>query len=233
MTAHAIAASAFLSTRQIDHLLAVWGYPVVFLLVAVESLGVPCPGETALISAAAYAGTTHHLSIAGVVAVAAAGAIIGDSAGFWIGRWGGRRLLVRYGRCVRLTERRLALGQSLFTRHGPVLVFVGRFITGLRTWTAVLAGTMRMPWRRFLIFNVSGGVAWALLYGLGSYYLGPTLWRAGTGVDIALGVFAVAWIVLLGLLVRRAEKRARADQAGRPDGAMAYQSPPSISSASP
>jgi len=93
-----------------------------------------------------------------VIAAAASGAILGDNLGFWIGREGGYRLLRRYGRYIRLEERRLKLGQYLFMRHGGKVVFFGRFVAVLRAWAAFLAGTNRMRWPRFLLFNAAGGI---------------------------------------------------------------------------
>jgi membrane protein DedA with SNARE-associated domain len=205
MSLHPILAAAHVAS---------WGYPAVFAFVAIESLGIPFPGETALIGAATYAGTSHHLNIAGVIVAASLGAIVGDNAGYTVGHRRGLSLARRYGRYVRLTERRLELGRHLFERHGGKVVFVGRFITGLRTWAAFLAGTMHMPWRRFFAFNVSGGVCWALAYGLGYYYLGHALTSASTGVDVALGVVGVAWIVAVMLLLRREERRLERRAAG-------------------
>jgi membrane protein DedA with SNARE-associated domain len=199
--------AAIISRHQIDHLLGTWGYAVVFAFVAIESLGVPFPGETALIAAAIYAGTTHHLTIAGVIAAATAGAIIGDNIGYLLGRTGGYRLAARYGHYVGLDERRLRLGRYIFMRHGGKLVFFGRFISGLRTWAAFLAGLNRMRWGRFLAFNAAGGVVWALAFGLGYYYLGHALQSASTGVDVALAIFGVAWILVWLAYLRRQGRR--------------------------
>ena len=99
-----------------------------------------------------------------------AGAIIGDNIGFVIGAWGGLRLLRRYGRYVRIDERRIKLGQYLFLRHGGKVVFFGRFTAVLRTYAAFLAGTLHMDWKRFLFFNASGGIIWSLVFGLGAYW---------------------------------------------------------------
>jgi len=195
------------ATHDLTHLLNAYGYWAVLLFVAIESTGIPFPGETMLIIAAIYAGTTHHLAIPFVIAAAAAGAILGDNLGFWVGREGGYRLLRRYGRYIRLEERRLKLGQYLFRQHGGKVVFFGRFVAVLRAWAAFLAGTNRMPWPRFLAFNAAGGIVWATLYGLGGYALGDNVHRL-TGpvglVAVALGALAiVAAIVYL----RRNEAR--------------------------
>lgn len=156
-----------LGTSTLMHLLATYGYLAVLLFVAIESTGIPFPGETMLLVAAIAAGTTHQLSIAWVIVAAAGGAILGDNLGFWVGREGGYRLLRRYGRYIRLEEHRLKQGQYLFLKHGGKVVFFGRFVAVLRAWAAFLAGTNRMRWPRFLLFNAAGGIVWATLYGLG------------------------------------------------------------------
>ncbi len=195
------------ATHDLTHLLSAYGYWAVLIFVAIESTGIPFPGETMLIIAAIYAGTTHHLAIPFVIVAAAVGAILGDNLGFWVGREGGYRLLRRYGRYIRLEEHRLKLGQYLFRQHGGKVVFFGRFVAVLRAWAAFLAGTNRMPWPRFLAFNAAGGIVWATLYGLGGYALGDNVHRL-TGpvglVAVALGALAiVAAIVYL----RRNEAR--------------------------
>ncbi len=171
------------------------GYGAVFLAVGIESIGIPFPGETTLIAAAAYAGGTHKLNIAFVIAAAAAGAIIGDNIGFWIGREFGFRLLLRYGRYIGITERRIKLGQYLFRRYGGEVVFFGRFVAVLRALAAFLAGTNRMSWPRFLIFNAAGGIVWSGLYGIGAYALGKQIHRLAGPVGIVLGVIALILIV--------------------------------------
>lgn len=197
--------------NDLTHLLATYGYGVVLLFVAIESIGIPFPGETMLLTAAIYAGTTHRLHIALVIAAAAAGAILGDNVGFWIGREGGYRLLHRYGHYLRLDERKLKLGQYLFRRHGGKVVFFGRFVAVLRTFAAFLAGTNRMPWGRFLLFNAAGGSVWATLYGLGGYVLGKEIHRLAGSVRVA--AIVVALLALLGgvVFVWRNEARLEAE----------------------
>src|SRR5258708_26649956 len=107
-----------LATSDLLRFLATYGYWAVLLFVAIESTGIPFPGETMLLIAAIAAGTTHQLSIPLVIVAAASGAILGDNLGFWIGREGGYHLLRRYARFVRLDERKLKLGQYLFLKHG-------------------------------------------------------------------------------------------------------------------
>jgi membrane protein DedA with SNARE-associated domain len=192
---------------EINRLLSTYGYAIVFAFVGAESIGVPLPGETTLTLAAIYAGMTHRLDIAAVVAVAAVGAVVGDNVGYAIGYRGGYRLLHRYGRYVRVDERRLKIGQYLFERHGGKVVFFGRFVSILRTYAAFLAGTSRMRWRRFLAFNAAGGIIWATLYGVGYFYFGMALGHLQASVDIGLAGVSVALFVAVFILVRRQERQ--------------------------
>jgi membrane protein DedA with SNARE-associated domain len=180
--------AAFLSGHTLDGWLASYGYLAVFVLVGVESIGVPVPGETALVGAALYAGSTGRLQIWWVIAVAIAGAILGDNIGFAIGRYGGAKLLLRHGHKIHLHEGRLKIGIWLFRRHGGKVVFWGRFVSILRTYAAFLAGTNRMEWGRFLFFNAAGGAVWATLYGVLYYEFGSALQKLSTTIDIVLGV---------------------------------------------
>jgi membrane protein DedA with SNARE-associated domain len=204
----------FLSTHTIDGWLASYGYLVVFLLVMAESIGLPMPGETALIGAALFAGSTHKLQIWWVIAAAIAGAIIGDNIGYSIGRYGGAKLLLRHGHRIRLHEGRLKIGIWLFRRHGGKVVFWGRFVSILRTWAAFLAGTNQMPWPRFLVFNAAGAIVWATSFGVAYYVFGRALKRLSTAIDISLGAVGIAVLVAFlvwskrkeGELLERAER---------------------------
>ncbi|HET8751890.1 MAG TPA: DedA family protein [Gaiellaceae bacterium] len=204
----------FLSTHTIDGWLSSYGYLVVFLLVMVESIGVPVPGETALIGAALYAGSTHKLQIWWVIAVAIAGAVLGDNIGFSIGRYGGAKLLLRYGHKIRLHEGRLKIGIWLFRRHGGKVVFWGRFVSILRTWAAFLAGANHMGWPRFLVFNAAGGVVWATIYGVAYYVFGGSLRHLSTTIDVTIGVAGSLLLVAFVIWTRRkeAELQARAER---------------------
>ncbi len=186
---------------QIDvpHLLGVWGYLAVGLIVGLESIGVPLPGETTLLAAAVLAGAGHELHIVPVIAAAAAGATIGDNIGFWIGRRLGFPLLVRYGRGLHIREAEIKVGRYLFQRHGGKVVFFGRFVAVLRALAALLAGINQMAWPRFVAFNAAGAVVWAGIYGTIGYLLGDVashvsgyvhiLGLAGAVVAIVLGYF--------------------------------------------
>jgi membrane protein DedA with SNARE-associated domain len=194
---------ALIAHGRLEHWLVAYGYLAVFLVVGIESIGVPVPGETMLVAAALYAGSTHNLSIGLIVVVAAAGAIVGDNIGYAVGRHGGWRLLRRYGHRVGIGERRLKLGRYLFLRHGGKVVFFGRFVGILRTYAAALAGANHMPFPRFFSFNASGGVVWAAIYGFGYYYAAHLLTRLSTPFTIVAIAVAVGVTLGMFLFIRR------------------------------
>lgn len=197
-----------------NELISTYGYWAVAVVVGLESMGLPLPGETILIAAATWGGATHHLSMPLVIAAAIAGAVIGDSAGFWVGREVGLRLLLRYGKHVGLNETRLKVGQYLFMRHGGKVVFFGRFTAILRALAAFLAGANRMSWPRFLVFNVSGAIIWASLFGVGAYMFGSAIDRIAGPAGIALlAVGAVA--VVAGLWFAHHHHKRIAEEAER------------------
>ena len=187
------------------NLVASHGYWVLATVVALESMGIPMPGETMLVTAAIYAGTTHRLKIGLVIAAAALGAIVGDNVGYWLGREFGYRLLLRYGPLLRINTPRIKLGQYLFYRHGGKVVFFGRFIAILRAIAALLAGTNRMPWWRFLFFNATGGIVWAAGFGMAAYGAGEYVVRLKGHLAVAGLVLAVAGAVVAFGFVRRHE----------------------------
>jgi membrane protein DedA with SNARE-associated domain len=200
-----------IATHDLLHLLATYGYWAVLVFIAIESTGIPFPGETMLLVAAIYAGATHKLYIPLVIVAAASGAILGDNLGFLVGGAGGYRFLRRYGRHIRLDERKLKLGQYLFLKHGGKVVFFGRFVAVLRAWAAFLAGTNRMRWPGFLLFNALGGIMWATLYGLGGYFLGDHIHRLTGPVAITSIVLATLVIIAFLIFVRRNEQRLEAE----------------------
>ena len=192
---------------NISHLIAVYGYWALFALVAGESLGIPLPGETALILSSIYAGETHRLSPWLIFAVAAAAAIIGDNIGFWIGDKGGYRLARRYGPKVRLDEGKLKIARYLFDRHGAKVVFFGRFVTVLRTYAAFLAGTSRMRWSKFLPANAAGGILWAAVYALAAYLAANALRQVSGTITLVLGALAIVVMAVVLVQVRRQTRR--------------------------
>ncbi len=198
----------------VTHLVQSYGYYGVFLLIALESMGIPLPGETALIAAAVYSGATHHLNIVVLAIVATCAAIVGDNAGYWIGRTGGQRLAERYGRFVHLDRAKLKVGRYLFARHGVKVVFFGRFVAVLRTFAAFFAGVSKMRWSRFLVANAAGGLLWAGVYAFGAYALGSAASSVGSTITIVgyvvAGVLTAATIVVARLSRRVLEHRAEA-----------------------
>jgi membrane protein DedA with SNARE-associated domain len=193
------------------HFVTEHGLPLLFAAVLIESFGVPVPGETALIAYGVLAGEGHY-SIASVILVAAAGAIIGDNLGYWlIGRKGGRALFRRWRWLNRYSDRVLPRAESIMGRHGGAAVFFGRFVAVLRYTVAWVAGLSHMPWRRFLFWNAAGGIVWATAVGLTAYYGG----RAAADAIARFGLYAgivifvalvVGWLVLR-LVHRRIERR--------------------------
>ena len=172
------------------------GLPLLFVVVLLESFGVPLPGETALIAFGVLAAEGHY-SIATVIAVAAAGAIVGDNLGYWlIGRLGGRALFRRWRWLNQYSDRVLPRAESLMRRHGGKTVFFGRFVSILRYTVAWVAGLSRMPWWRFLFWNAAGGICWATAVGLAAYYGGQA---AGNAIR-TYGLYAAA-IVVVALIV--------------------------------
>jgi membrane protein DedA with SNARE-associated domain len=191
----------------IQPLIAQHGYWVVFLIVMLESAGVPLPGETALILAAVYAGATGDLNIVYIILAAASGAIIGDNLGFWAGRRYGVKLLERYGSLIHLHEGRIKLGQYLFERHGAKIVFFGRFIAVLRIFAALLAGVNKYGWGPFLFYNAAGGIAWATIFGYGGYIFGDSVTRVSGPIGIAALVLVVAGLVSFWFVMRHQEQK--------------------------
>lgn len=194
----------------LDHWLTTLGYLAVALFVGIESLGVPLPGETMLITAAAFAAATNRLSIIGVIAAAIAGAVIGDNIGFGIGWFGGYPLLRRFGKYVRLDEAKLKVGRYIFMRHGAKVVFFGRFVSVLRTYAAFLAGTNRMHWSRFLVANALGGIVWATFYGVVAYESSSLITKLSTPVALGFAALAVVIIIAAAIFVRINIKRLEA-----------------------
>ncbi len=188
---------------SVDHLISSFGYYAVFLIVGLESVGIPLPGETVLIAAATYAATTGRLDIWFVFLAAMAGAILGDNLGYWIGYKGGYKLARKYGHKIRLDERKLKVGRYVFDRHGGKVVFFGRFVSVLRTFAAFIAGTVHMSWPRFLTYNAAGGVVWSAIFSFGFYVAGNTLEKLSGPVNVVLIGLAVLVVIAVFLIVRR------------------------------
>ncbi len=168
-----------------------YGYAAVGVLVCLDSLGIPVPGETVLIAAGVYAGT-GRLDIVAVALVGLAAAVAGDNIGYLIGRVGGRRAVARWSRYVLLTPRRFRRAERFFDRHGTKIVVVARFIEGLRQANGIVAGTIGMPWRRFLPANVVGAVLWVGVWSTIAYVTGRRVFAV---YDLISRYAVYAWIV--------------------------------------
>jgi membrane protein DedA with SNARE-associated domain len=173
-----------------------WALVLLFLLIGIESAGVPLPGETALVASGVLA-SQGKLNIAAVIAVAALAAILGDNAGYWIGRKGGRKLLERWSFVSRHAQKVLPRAERIFAKHGGKTVFFGRFIAILRITAAWMAGISHMPWWRFLLFNAAGGILWATAVGLVAYFAG----RAAADAIQTYGLYAGGGIVVVTVAV--------------------------------
>jgi membrane protein DedA with SNARE-associated domain len=185
-----------------------YGYWAIFLLVMVEDFGIPVPGETILIAGAIFAGA-GRLNIVAVAVVGFLGAVIGDNIGFAIGHFGGRALVLRWGRYVGITSERLAKTQAFFERHGGKIILVARFIEGLRQANGIIAGITGMHWLKFVVFNTLGAALWVGTWVSAGYFAGNHITAIyhyitlyGYYVLIALVVVAAVWIV-----VRRRRRR--------------------------
>ncbi|HET7572110.1 MAG TPA: DedA family protein [Gaiellaceae bacterium] len=193
------------------HFVTTHGLPLLFVVIMLESFGIPLPGETALIAFAVLA-SQGHVSIVWVVVLAAAAAIVGDNLGYWLlGRIGGRALFRRWRWLRRWSDRVLPTAERLMRRHGGKTVFFGRFVTVLRYTAAWVAGLGRMPWWRFLFWNAAGGIVWATAVGLLAYYAGQAaadaVKRYGLYAAAALAVLALAGLVVFHVGRRRIEER--------------------------
>lgn len=185
--------------ETIYNLIGSYGYLIVFLLVGIESFGIPLPGETALITASAFA-AMGRLEIVGVIGAAAAGAILGDNAGYWVGKKGGLALIHKYGAYVRLDEAKIERMHAFFTKHGSKTVFIGRFVSLLRSWAAALAGVAQMPYGTFMLWNALGGFAWATIFGTLGFQFGknlPLLERYLGQATTAMALLAALIVVLV------------------------------------
>jgi membrane protein DedA with SNARE-associated domain len=187
------------------HLIGQYGYLVVFFGVMLEGAGVPLPGETVLIAT----GVLVHrgvLDFGGALFSGILGTVIGNQIGYWVGRFGGRPFVLRWGRYAFITPERLGRAEAFFARHGGSAVFLSRFVVGLRVFGALVAGTSRMPWGRFALYNVLGGTAWVAV----AVSLGYFLWASISPVEHWVGRASLVLVAALALtlLLRWAHRRA-------------------------
>jgi len=197
-----------------------YGVTAVFVILTLESLGIPLPGESLLVIAAILA-ERGDISFPGLLVSAWVGSVIGDNIGYLIGRMLGRRLVLRYGAKIGLTPERLRRVEAVFAQYGPVTVAFARFVNVLRQLNGVVAGTVQMEWRRFMAFNALGGALWVLAWTMAGFYLS----RHGARIDVLLhklgylgaGFVAIALMLILTCFFgRHVFTRLRGDRTGKP-----------------
>ncbi len=187
---------------------AEYGYWTIALALLLENAGVPVPGETVLLFASFLAFSEHALHLPWIIVVGTAAATCGDNLGYVFGRKGGRPLLARWQHLFHIRPRHVSRGERLMQRHGPVAIFFARFIFGMRVVAGPLAGVLRMPWRRFAVFNALGAVTWVTVIALVGYFFGrqwSTLVAMFKDVD-----YLLLALVVLGLLWWWLRRRRRA-----------------------
>jgi membrane protein DedA with SNARE-associated domain len=207
----------------VAHLIHSYGLLVVAAFIGLESVGVPLPGETALIVGSVIAGKTHELNIVAVILTAALASLIGRILGYLVGAQFGYWLLLRYGSYVRITEARIKLGQYLFLKHGGIIIIVAQFLPVLRSIAGVLAGANRMPWRHFLAASAVGVSLWSGLFGIAAYsfgeqfaHLAASWWfLSGPSGWVLFGFAATIVLALLAAFIGRHEAQlaAKAERA--------------------
>src|SRR6266702_4696813 len=189
----------------LDH----YGYLAVGGLILLEDFGVAAPGETVLIAAAVYAGS-GRLNIVGIGLLAVLAAIVGDNIGYAVGFFGGRALVLRFGKYVLLTGERLDKAERFFERYGGAVVAGARFIEGLRQANGIVAGTIRMPWPRFLAFNALGAVLWAGVWASAGYLAGDHITASYDTVSrYSLYLLVALAVAVAVLIIRVAVRRSR------------------------
>ena len=186
-----------------------FGYFGIGSIVFVESFGVPAPGETAIIAGATYAGS-GHLSIYAVAITAFVAAVVGDSIGYWIGRRGGRPLVERFGRYVRLTPERFDRVEGFMSRQGAWIVVVARFVEGLRQFNGIVAGITGMPFHKFLGWNALGAALWVGVWSTGGYLAGDHIEEIAKGISRYAVVAAGVAVLLIVAYVWRRRRRKKA-----------------------
>lgn len=208
--------------QDLEALLGRWGYLVIFAAMLLENAGLPLPGETVTLLGG-YAAGSGQLSLLGVMAAAASGAVLGDNIGYWVGRRLGWTLLLRVGRLLRQQPDQMELWRERFLRHAGLSVFLGRFVAVLRVLAGPMAGAVAMPYRRFLLCNLAGAVLWAgtmvSLAWLGGRWIPISRLLSGV-VQFGFGaLLLVTLIVLLPGLISRWERAwlAKADDAETDD----------------
>ncbi len=184
-----------------------YGYWAVGAALLAENAGVPVPGETILLLACFLAYSEHDLRLPWIIVVATIAATLGDNLGFALGYYGGRPLLTRYQALFRIQDRTLERGEGLFARYGAVTIFFARFVFGMRIIAGPLAGVLRMPWRKFIVFNFLGAGLWVTVISIAGYLFGQhweRLQRYVKRIDISVAILLLLVAALWWWRSRRA-----------------------------
>jgi membrane protein DedA with SNARE-associated domain len=187
-----------------------YGYWAVGAALLIENAGVPVPGETILLLASFLAYSEHQLRLPWIMVVAIISATLGDNLGFAVGYHGGRPLLDRYRSFFRIPDTTFARGEGLFARYGAVTIFFARFVFGMRIIAGPLAGALRMPWRKFMVFNLLGAGLWVTVISGAGYLFGQHWERLERNVkrfDIAAAIVVLLVGAFLGWRRRRADRK--------------------------
>ena len=183
-----------------------YGYWALAGTLLLENAGVPVPGETILLLASFLAYSENQLRLSWIIVVATTAATLGDNLGFALGYYGGRRLQVRYQRIFRISDATLKRGEDVFNKYGPATVFFSRFVFGMRIITGPLAGVLRMPWPRFLVFNFLGAILWVTVISSIGYLFGRHWQTMERGVE-RFDIVVLVMVVLLALLLWRRNRK--------------------------
>ena len=191
-----------------------YGLWAIFVLVLLEDFGIPVPGETVLIAGAVYAGS-GRLNVVAVAVVGFVAAVLGDNIGYAIGRFGGRAIVLRWGKYVGMTAERLDKAEDFFNRHGGKIITIARFIEGLRQANGIIAGIIKMHWLKFVAFNALGAALWVGTWVTIGYFAGQhiaTIYHYITQYSYyLLIVLAVAFVGYVVFRLRKREKSGRGE----------------------
>lgn len=180
--------------------LAQYGYWTVAVVLLLENMGLPVPGETVLLTASFLAFSEHHLRLPYIIAIGICAATVGDNVGFLIGHYGGRPLLARYHAILHISPQVVSQGEHLFRRYDAVTVFFARFVAGLRVINGPLAGVLRMHWRKFVVFNFLGALVWVTVISCTAYFFGQE-WQELANILGGVNIIMLVAVAAIGVLL--------------------------------
>lgn len=195
------------------HYFAEHGYWTVAVVLLLENTGIPLPGESTLLFAAFLAFSERHLTLWGIIAVGIVACTLGDNLGYWIGYHGGRPLLEHQRRIFRISDEHLHRGERFFERYGSFTIFFARFVFGMRIIAGPLAGVLKMPWRKFVLFNFLGAALWVSVIASLGYFFGSR-WDSLTSDLARVQLLLVAVLVVLGIILWWRSRQSSANRQG-------------------